>query len=216
METTVLHEWQWVDLWPYAILMIVGGSWILYLFLAPKSWRDWAGAGLVQAFIIALYSEMYGFPLTIYVLTGFLRIKIPMVHNSGHLWAALLGYGETGDAIEMAIGSVFVVAGLLLIVRGWIRIYFSDGRLVTDGVYGAMRHPQYAGIFLAIFGQLIHWPTIPTLLLSPLIVGVYFRLARREETRLTNRFGAEYLEYRQRVPMFFPRFRNAPRLPATS
>ena len=174
------------------------------------------GGGRVQAFIIALYSEMYGFPLTIYVLTSFLQIKIPMVHSSGHLWATLLGYGYNGDQIEMAIGYPLVIVGLILIIRGWKRIYFSGGYLVADGVYGIIRHPQYAGIFLAIFGQLIHWPTIPTLLLSPLIVCVYFRLARREEARLIKQFGTEYLEYRQRVPMFFPRLRSVLRLPAIS
>ena len=204
----VLHEWEWVDLWPYAILMIVITSWVLYHFIAPESWRDWAGAGLVQAFIIALYGEMYGFPLTIYVLTSFLEIRIPLVHSSGHLWATLLGYGENGGAIEMAIGFPFVITGLILIIKGWIRVYFSDGRLLTEGVYGVVRHPQYAGIFIAILGQLIHWPTIPTLVLSPLIVGAYFRLARREEARLISQFGTAYLEYRQRVPMFVPRWRG--------
>lgn len=200
----VLHEWQWVDLWPYAILMTVFASWILYRFLAPESWRDWAGAGLLQAFIIALYAEMYGFPLTIYVLTSFLRIRIPMIHGSGHLWAALLGYGEVGDTIEMALGYAFVIAGLLLIVKGWVWVYFSGEQLVTYRVYGLVRHPQYTGIFLVIFGQLVHWPTIPTLLLAPLIVWIYVRLARREEARLIRTYGAEYLEYRQRVPMFIP------------
>lgn len=212
---TVLSEWQWVDLWPYAILTSVIGSWILYHFLAPESWRDWAGAGLVQAFIIALYGEMYGFPLTIYTLTSFLQIKIPMVHSSGHLWATLLGYGENGDAVEMAIGYPFVIIGLILIVKGWVRIYFSGSGLVADGIYRVIRHPQYVGIFLAIFGQLIHWPTIPTVLLSPLIVWIYFRLARREEARLTRKYGTEYLDYRRRVPMFLPRLRNSPQLTAT-
>ena len=213
---TVLHEWHWVDLWPYAILMIVVASWILYHFLAPESWREWAGAGLVQAFIIALYGEMYGFPLTIYVLTSFLQIKIPMIHSSGHLWATLLGYGYNGDEVEMAIGYPLVITGLILIVRGWMRVYFSGGRLVSDGAYGVIRHPQYAGIFLAIFGQLVHWPTIPTLLLAPLIVWAYFRLARREEARLASKYGAEYLEYRRRVPMFVPRLWSGPRFSAAS
>src|ERR687892_1171022 len=100
---------EWLQLWPYAILMIVTVSWGLYHFLAPASWRDWAGAGLVQAFIIALYAEMYGFPLTIYFLTRFLPIEIPLVHESGHLRAALLGYGRLGAGIEMAIGYAFVI-----------------------------------------------------------------------------------------------------------
>jgi protein-S-isoprenylcysteine O-methyltransferase Ste14 len=200
----VLHEWKWVELWPYAVLMIVIASWILYRFLAPRNWREWAGAGLVQAFIIALYAEMYGFPLTIYTLTSFLPIKIPMVHSSGHLWATLLGYGIGGDEIEMVIGYALVVAGLFMIVRGWMQVYFSRGLLVTDGVYGVVRHPQYAGIFLAVFGQLVHWPTIPTLLLAPFIVGAYVRLARREEAALVSAFGPMYLGYRRFVPMFVP------------
>lgn len=199
-----LHEWTWTVLWPYAVLMIVIGSWGLYHFMAPKGWREWAGAGLIQAFIIALYAEMYGFPLTIYVLTTFLPIKIPLVHDSGHLWATFLGYGRGGDVIEMLAGSVFIVTGLLLIVRGWVRIYFAGDNLTTDGIYSLMRHPQYAGIFLAIFGQLVHWPTIPTLLLSPVIVWLYVRLARREERRLIEKFGPAYFAYRQNVPMFFP------------
>jgi len=201
---TVLHEWQWVELWPYGLLPIVIASWALYHFTAPNSWRDWTGAGLVQAFIIALYAEMYGFPLTIYVLTGFLHIDIPMVHSSGHLWATLLGYGAAGDVVEMAIGYAFVAAGLILIIKGWIMVYHSGGRLLTEDVYGVVRHPQYAGIFTAIFGQLVHWPTIPTLALAPVIVIVYVRLARREEARLIAKLGADHLEYRRHVPMFVP------------
>lgn len=149
--------------------------------MAPAGWREWVGAGLIQSFIIALYAEMYGFPLMIYVLTTFLPVKIPLVHNSGYLWATLLGYGRGGDIVEMLIGPVFVVTGLVLIMRGWVRIYFASDSLTTDGVYSFMRHPQYTGIFLAIFGQLVHWPTIPTLLLAPVIVWLYVRLARREE-----------------------------------
>jgi len=199
------QEWTWTELWPYALLMIVIGSWVLYHFLAPAGWREWIGAGLVQAFIIALYAEMYGFPLTIYFLTTFLPIRIPLVHDSGHLWAALLGYGMTGAMVEMLIGFLFVIAGVVLVVRGWVRIYFARGGLTTDGVYRITRHPQYTGLFLAIFGQLIHWPTIPTLVLAPIIVWLYVRLASREERRMEEKFGAAYAEYRQRVPMFLPR-----------
>ena len=207
MDVT-LQEWTWTGLWPYAVLMIVIGSWTLYHFMAPAGWREWAGAGLIQAFIIALCAEMYGFPLTIYVLTTFLPINIPLVHDSGHLWATLLGYGRGGGIVEMLIGSVFIVTGLVLIVKGWVRIYFADEDMTTDGIYRLMRHPQYAGIFLAIFGQLVHWPTIPTLLLSPIIVLLYVRLAHREERHLVEEFGPSYVAYQQSVPMFFPRWQD--------
>ena len=199
---------EWLGLWPYALVMIVIASWALYHFLAPASWREWTGAGLVQAFIIALYAEMYGFPLTIYLLTSALPLDIPLVHSSGHLWATLLGYGPVGAVVEMAIGSMFIVIGLLLVIKGWTRIYFSGGRLQTGGVYGIVRHPQYTGIFLVIFGQLVHWPTILTLVLAPVIVLAYVRLARREEARLIKQFGEAYRKYMQRVPRFFPRWRD--------
>lgn len=199
---------EWLKLWPFAILVIVVASWALYHFLVPASWRDWAGAGLVQAFIIALYAEMYGFPLTIYFLASVLPVEIPLVHYSGHLWVTLLGYGLVGASIEMAIGYAFVFTGLILIIKGWIRVYFSSDRLLSDGVYGIVRHPQYTGIFLAVFGQLVHWPTIPTLALAPVIVFAYVRLARREEALLIERFGDAYVAYRQQIPMFFPRWRT--------
>ena len=197
---------DWIQYWPYAIFMIVLVSWGLYHFLAPRSWRDWTGAGLVQAFIIALYAEMYGFPLTIYVLATMLGVDIPLVHYSGHLWATLLGYGRVGAGLEMAIGMVLVVGGILLIAKGWMRVHGSRGRLVTDGVYATMRHPQYTGIFIAVFGQLVHWPTLLTLALAPVIVWIYVRLARREEARMIERFGDAYRQYQRRVPMFFPRW----------
>src|SRR3546814_6421344 len=88
---------EWLQLWPYAILMIAIASWLLYHFLAPASWQDWTGAGLVQAFIIAPYADMYGFPLTIYFLTSVLSVEIPLVPSSGHLLALLLGYGPRSD-----------------------------------------------------------------------------------------------------------------------
>jgi protein-S-isoprenylcysteine O-methyltransferase Ste14 len=201
-----LHDW--LGLWPYAVVIIVVASWMVYRFLAPTSWREWAGAGLLQAFIIALYAEMYGFPLTIYFLTAVLGIEVPNAHWSGHLWSTLLGYGPDGALVEMALGMGFLVAGMLLIIKGWVRIYSSDRRLQSNGVYALVRHPQYGGIFLVIVGQLVHWPTMLTLILAPAIVLVYVHLAYREEAGLIARFGDEYRDYQSRVPMFVPRWRD--------
>jgi methanethiol S-methyltransferase len=200
--------------WGIAILMMVVASWIFYRYAAPRRWRDWTGAGLVQAFIIALYAEMYGFPLTLYVLTGVLGLHIPILHMSGHLWAALLGYGELGAWIEMLLGWTFVLLGILMLAEGWRELYRAhrEHRLETRGLYGVVRHPQYLGIFIALFGQLIHWPTIPTIALFPFIVLAYLLLARKEEVEMVAQFGELYRLYQRQVPMFLPRARDLGRL----
>ena len=109
--------------------------------------------------------------------------------------------------IEMIVGFGFVFAGLSLITRGWKQIYEArkEDHLVTDGLYRYMRHPQYTGIYIAIFGQIIHWPTIPTIVLFPFIVLAYYHLAKKEERVMLERFGDEYREYMEGMPMFFPR-----------
>jgi protein-S-isoprenylcysteine O-methyltransferase Ste14 len=196
--------------WAITVIMVVIASWIIYKYLAPKSFKEWRNAGLIQAFIIALYAEMYGFPLTVYIFVSFLGLDIPWLHMSGHLWSYLFGWGPGMAMVEMFIGYAFVFAGISLIAGGWRQIYRvrKEERLVTDGTYEYIRHPQYTGIYMAIFGQLIHWPTIPTLILSPVIVWAYYRLARKEEKALLGRFGDGYRIYMERVPMFFPRWGN--------
>ena len=196
--------------WVLTVIMIVIGLWVVFQYLVPRSWKEWRNAGILQAFIIALYVEMYGFPLTIYILTSFLGLNIPWLHFKGHLWAALLGLGKTGAMIEMFIGLGIVVMGITLIFKGWYLVYKAqaEDRLVTEGIYSVMRHPQYTGIYLALFGQIVHWPTLPTLVLFPLIVWLYYHLAKREEKEMLENFGHEYEMYRQQVPMFFPRPRQ--------
>ncbi|MFQ5829577.1 MAG: methyltransferase family protein [Candidatus Methylomirabilia bacterium] len=193
--------------WELSAIMVVIASWLVYRYVAPRGWREWSRAGLIQAFIIALYAEMYGFPLTIYLLSGFLGLEIPWLHTSGHLWAALFGWGDLGAMVEMIVGYGFVFFGISLLVEGWREVYQArkEERLATGALYGVIRHPQYTGIFLAVFGQLIHWPTIPTVVLFPVIVWAYYRLATKEEARMIERFGEEYVIYRWQVPMFLPR-----------
>jgi protein-S-isoprenylcysteine O-methyltransferase Ste14 len=187
--------------------MIVVASWFLYRYLAPKTWKEWASAGVVQAFIIALYAEMYGFPLTIYLLVRFFGID--KNHLNANLWSTLLGYGETGMMISMILGYVILFAGIGIFMEGWRELHRArqEHRLITDRLYGMVRHPQYTGLFIAIFGEgIVHWPTIFSVALFPIIIFAYFRLARSEERKVEEQFGDEYRAYRKRVPMFIPRW----------
>ena len=195
--------------WGLAVISIVVVSWLFYRYVAPKSWREWTRAGLVQAFLIAFYAEMYGFPLTIYLLTRFFGLDVAFTGDK-NFWSQLFGYGELPMLIAMAIGYVFfVIPGVALLAKGWREIYVAhrEGRLATDGLYGVVRHPQYTGIFLAIFGEgIVHWPTLLSVTMFPVIVIAYLLLARKEERQMLAEYGERYRDYQRRVPMFFPRW----------
>lgn len=193
--------------WGLALIIIVIASWFLYRYLAPKTWKEWASAGVVQAFIIALYAEMYGFPLTIYLLVRFFGLDQTNLNAS--LWSTLLDMGETGMMIAMILGYALLFIGIGIFMEGWRELHRAreENRLVTDRLYGLVRHPQYTGLFIALFGEgIVHWPTIFSVALFPVIVLAYYLLARGEERKVEEEFGEEYRAYRQRVPMFIPRW----------
>lgn len=193
--------------WGLAIIMIVVASWFVYRYLAPRTWREWAGAGLVQAFIIALYAEMYGFPLTIYFLVRFFGLD--RRYLSANLWSTLLGLGETGMMISMLLGYGLLIVGIGLFIEGWREVYRArqEDRLVTGRLYAFVRHPQYLGLLLGLFGEgVVHWPTIFSVSLFPIIAVVYFMLARKEERAMLTKFGEPYRAYMSHVPMFIPRW----------
>lgn len=201
MTEQIAHSGAWM----VAIFMIIIASWVFYRFFAPATWREWANAGLVQAFLIALYAEMYGFPLTIYLLVRFFGLDGS--YPSANLWSSLLGLGETGMAIAMFLGYLFVFVGIALFARGWHELYRArrEQRLATDGLYAIMRHPQYTGLFIALWGEgVIHWPTVFSITVYPIIVVAYALLAKREEREMVKRFGSEFSRYREKVPAFIP------------
>ncbi|MGE3778191.1 MAG: isoprenylcysteine carboxylmethyltransferase family protein [Pirellulaceae bacterium] len=193
--------------WGIALIMVVVVSWFLYRYLAPRTWKEWASTGMVQALIIALYAEMYGFPLTIYLLVRFFGLD--QSDLSASLWSTLLGIGETGMMIAMILGYALLFAGIGIFMEGWRELHKAqkENRLVTDRLYGLVRHPQYTGLFIALFGEgIVHWPTVFSVVLFPIIVVAYYLLARSEERKVEEEFGDAYRVYRGRVPMFIPRW----------
>lgn len=196
-----------IGMWGLALIVTVVVSWLLYRYLAPRSWKEWTRAGVVQAFIIAFYAEMYGFPLTIYFLTRFFGWDLAW-SDGGNLWAQLFGT-EVAHIVAMVLGYAIVFVGAGLVADGWRRIHRArnQSRLMIEGVYARMRHPQYTGLFLIVFGEgVVHWPTIVSLVAFPVIVVAYTLLARKEERQMLAEFGDEYRAYQRRVPMFIPRF----------
>ena len=198
-----------VGMWGLAVIVIVIASWLMYRYLAPDGWKEWTRAGVLQAFIIAFYAEMYGFPLTIYFLARFFGLDLAWTEG-GNLWAQLFGT-PMAHIVAMVLGYTILFAGASLVADGWRRIYQArrEGKLMTDGVYARVRHPQYTGLFLIVFGEgVVHWPTIVSLAAFPVIVVAYTLLARQEERQMLDKFGDAYREYQRRVPMFIPRFES--------
>ena len=195
-----------IGMWATAAVVTIGVSWMMYRYLAPRGRQEWWRAGVVQAFIIAFYAEMYGFPLTTYFLVRALGVDFSRTRG-GNPWALLFGT-PLAHVVAMVAGYTLVFLGGGLVVAGWRAVHRArrDERLVTDGVYSRVRHPQYAGLFLIIFGEgLVHWPTFLSLGAFPVIVLAYTLLARREERQMVEQFGERYRDYSTRVPMFIPR-----------
>ena len=188
-----------------AVILIFAAS-----FFHPKTGRDWRAFGGFSAFIVALFTEMYGVPLTIYLLSGVGgdALGIDLTHNGGHLWAQLIGWDGDPHLSPFHLASYgFIIGGFWLIAAAWRVLYEAQtaNRLATDGPYARIRHPQYTGFILIMVGFLLQWPTLPTLVMFPVLMYLYRRLALREEQDVRERFGDAWERYASGLPRFIPR-----------
>ena len=200
-------------LWGLAILNIALFTFFAWSFYKPTTGRDWRSFGMYSAFIVALFAEMYGFPLTLYLLSGWLTANYPGVnwlsHDAGHLLEELFGWRANPHFGPFHMLSfVFIGLGFWLLAEAWPVLYAAQKRnaLATLGPYARIRHPQYVGFVSIMFGFLLQWPTLITLAMFPILVFAYARLARHEEADTLARFGDEYRRYAEKVPAFFPRW----------
>jgi len=184
-----------------AVNILIFGLFILLIPFRKKLQR--LPTSVYLAFVAALYFEMYGFPLTIYTLSWLIGYQNPLTHLSGHILAAVIGEGMFFFVVH-PLSNLLMALGILLVILGWKRIHGAQDELVSTGLYAYVRHPQYLGFLLMTLGMLVQWTTIPALLMWPLLVVLYLRLARQEEKEMEAKFGVRYREYKGRVPMLFP------------
>lgn len=204
-------EPQAYGLWSLVVVNSVVFILFAYSFFKPQTGRDWRSFGAFSAFIVALFAEMYGFPLTIYFLSGWLQSRYPGIdwfsHDAGHLLEMLFGWKSNPHSGPFHILSfVLIIGGFFLIAGAWRVLYDAQrrGTLATTGPYSYVRHPQYDGFILIMFGFLLQWPTILTLAMFPVLVWMYVRLARQEEREALASFGKAYADYAAQVPAFIP------------
>ena len=199
-------------LWPLVILNAAVFIIFAFSFTKPRTARDWRSFGAFSAFLVALFTEMYGFPLTIYLLSGWLASRYPGIdllsHNSGHLLQTLLGWRDDPHLSPLHwLSDILIGGGFILIGSAWDVLYKAQRarQVATTGPYAYLRHPQYVGFIVIMLGFLIQWPTLITLIMFPILMTMYVRLARREEREALADFGDAYARYAATTPAFFPR-----------
>jgi protein-S-isoprenylcysteine O-methyltransferase Ste14 len=203
----------------WSLVIINSAIFILFAFsfFKPKTKRDWRTFGSFAAFVVALMVEMYGFPLTIYLLMPWLTRRFPGIdplgHDFGHLWYTLLGFKGNPHLNPIHILSeLLIIGGFFLLYSAWRVLYRAqtENKLAMTGPYAYVRHPQYLAFIIIMFGFLLQWPTFITLVMFPILVIVYVRLAHREEREVAAQFGDAWSAYAANTRRWFPRLPRPP------
>ena len=198
-------------LWSLVIINSAVFIFFAFSFIKLKTKLDWRSLGAFSAFIVAMFAEMYGFPLTIYFLSGWLQSRFPQTdifaHGSGHLWHTIFGFeGDPHSNPIHMVANILIFAGFYITYKAWQVLHEAQkaGVLATTGPYAKVRHPQYDGFILVMTGFLFMWPTLLTLAMFPILIVVYIRLAKQEEKLVRQEFGTAYDDYSSKVPAFLP------------
>ena len=206
------HSSPAYGLWLLVIINSIVFILFAFTFFKPQTKRDWRSFSAFSAFIVALFVEMYGFPLTIFLLSGWLQSRAPgidiMGHDAGHLWQTVFGLkGNPHSGVLHILSIVLLVAGFWVLSAAWPVLYRAQKqhRLATEGIYARVRHPQYVGFILIMLGFLLQWPTLLTLAMFPVLVFMYVRLSITEERDSEREFGQAWRVYAARTPRFLPR-----------
>jgi protein-S-isoprenylcysteine O-methyltransferase Ste14 len=202
-------------LWGLVILNSIIFIGFAYSFYKPQTKTDWRSFNAFSAFVIALFVEMYGFPLSIYLFSGWLAAKYPGVdflsHDNGHLIHTLLGMkGNPHWDVFHILSNVLIFGGFLILSNAWHVLWKAQRKhkLASTGIYARMRHPQYVAFIAIMLGFLLQWPTLPTLIMFPVLTYMYVRLSYKEEAISEAEFGEEWRRYAAVTPRFFPKFSN--------
>lgn len=200
LDDTLVHYGQW---WAVALFVAIFSVFLAFIPFYQKSQRR--PSGTFFAFVLAFAFEMFGVPFSMYVVTWIFGFTLP----TGILWGHTLRTYIGDSAADFAI--LLSLVSLGMVIFGWREIhkqYWSrekgEGKLVTTGIYRYVRHPQYTGFLLVTLGMLVEWATIPLLIMWPILVVLYYRLARREEAEMEKEFGNQYIEYKKKTSMFVP------------
>jgi protein-S-isoprenylcysteine O-methyltransferase Ste14 len=199
-------------LWSLVIINSLVFIVFAFSFARPQSKRDWRSFGAFSGFLVALFAEMYGYPLTIYLLSGWLGTKFPGIdflsHDAGHLLEMMFGWRANPHFGPFhLLSALFIGGGFWLLSSAWSVLFAAQrrGMLAQTGAYARIRHPQYVAFVLVMFGFLLQWPTVLTLVMFPILVAMYVRLSFTEERESAKAFGDLWESYARRTPRFVPK-----------